>query len=145
MNAWFCTRPLYKRFARLSMNLYKRRHEGSRVHRLESGRLVLISPESDTERLNVVSREKPGRNIFLDLGFDPAEAAVLQMRATLMSDLRAYIEAQGLTQAEAAQRLGIAQSRVSDLVRSKWEKFSLEMLITLETRLGRKVSLELAA
>jgi predicted XRE-type DNA-binding protein len=105
----------------------------------------LISPESDTERLNVVSREKPGRNIFLDLGFDPAEAAVLQMRATLMSDLRAYIEAQGLTQAEAAQRLGIAQSRVSDLVRSKWEKFSLEMLITLETRLGRKVSLELAA
>ena len=92
-----------------------------------------------------MSRKKSVSNVFLDLGFDPAEAAVLQMRATLMSDLRAYIEAQGLTQAEAALRLGIAQSRVSDLVRSKLEKFSLEMLITLETRLGRKVSLELAA
>jgi predicted XRE-type DNA-binding protein len=106
---------------------------------------ILNSRANDTKRLKIVSRKKSVSNVFLDLGFDPAEAAVLQMRATLMSDLRAYIEAQGLTQAEAALRLGIAQSRVSDLVRSKWEKFSLEMLITLETRLGRKVSLELAA
>jgi predicted XRE-type DNA-binding protein len=89
--------------------------------------------------------KKAPRNIFIDLGFEPAEAAVLQMRATLMSDLRAYIEREGLTQAEAAERLGIAQSRVSDLVRSKWEKFSLEMLITLEARLGRTVNMELAA
>jgi len=89
--------------------------------------------------------KKAASNIFLDLGFEPAEAAVLQMRATLMSDLRAYIEAEGLTQAEAADQLGIAQSRVSDLVRGKWEKFSLEMLITLEARIGRTVSIELAA
>lgn len=84
-------------------------------------------------------------NVFLNLGFEPAEAAVLQMRATLMSDLRAYIETEGLTQTQAAERLGIAQSRVSDLVRGKWEKFSLEMLITLEARLGRTVRVELAA
>jgi predicted XRE-type DNA-binding protein len=89
--------------------------------------------------------KKASSNVFIDLGFEPAEAAVLQMRATLMSDLRAYIEKEGLSQAEAAERLGIAQSRVSDLVRSKWEKFSLEMLITLEARLGRSVNLELAA
>jgi predicted XRE-type DNA-binding protein len=88
---------------------------------------------------------KTSRNIFIDLGFDPAEAAILQMRANLMSDLRTYIEKNKLTQEEAAQRLGIAQSRVSDLVRGKWEKFSLEMLITLEARLGRTVRVELAA
>ncbi len=84
-------------------------------------------------------------NIFADLGFDAAEAAILQMRSTLMSDLRGYIEAQGLTQTEAAQRLGVTQSRVSDLIRGKWERFSLEMLITLEARIGRTVTLELAA
>ncbi len=89
--------------------------------------------------------KKIASNIFLDLGFEPAEAAVLQMRATLMSDLRTYIEEKGLTQAEAANQLSIAQSRVSDLVRGKWEKFSLEMLITLEARIGRTVSIELAA
>lgn len=88
---------------------------------------------------------KSSGNIFIDLGFDPAEAAVLQMRANLMSDLRRYIEKHKLTQSEAAKRLGIAQSRVSDLVRGKWDKFSLEMLITLEARLGRRVRVEFAA
>jgi predicted XRE-type DNA-binding protein len=56
-----------------------------------------------------------------------------------MSDLRLCIEKQKLTQAEAAKRLGIAQSRMSDLVRGKWDKFSLEMLIALEARLGRTI------
>jgi predicted XRE-type DNA-binding protein len=88
---------------------------------------------------------KSSGNVFVDLGFDPAEAAVLQMRATLMGDLRSFIEKNELTQVEAAERLGIAQSRVSDLVRGKWEKFSLEMLITLEARIGRTVRVELAA
>ena len=92
-----------------------------------------------------MSKKSTDASVFLDLGFDPAEAAVLQMRASLMGDLRLYIEKNKLTQAEAAKRLGIAQSRVSDLVRGKWEKFSLEMLITLEARLGRHVRVELAA
>ena len=84
-------------------------------------------------------------NVFADLDLEPAEAAILHMRARLMSDLRLFIQSSGMTQTEAAQKLGIAQSRVSDLMRGKWEKFSLEMLITLEARVGRKVTLELAA
>ena len=89
--------------------------------------------------------ETPSSDVFLNLGFEAGEAAVLRIRATLMSDLRAYIETEKLTQADAAKRLGIAQSRVSDLVNGKWDKFSLEMLITFETRLGRTVSVQLAA
>jgi predicted XRE-type DNA-binding protein len=34
---------------------------------------------------------------------------------------------------------------MSDLMRGRWEEFSLEMLITLAARIGRKVTLELAA
>ena len=82
-------------------------------------------------------------NVFADLGFGPGEAAILHMRAKLMSDLREVIESSGMTQTQAAEKLGIAQSRVSDLMRGKWEKFSLEMLITLEARVGRAVTLEL--
>ena len=85
-----------------------------------------------------------GGNVFTDLDLEPADAAILQMRARLMSDLRLYIQSSGMTQTEAAQQLGITQSRVSDLMRGKWEKFSLEMLITLEARAGRHVTLELA-
>ena len=41
--------------------------------------------------------------------------------------------------------LKVSQSRVFDLMTGKWEKFSLEMLITLATRAGIHVSLKTAA
>jgi predicted XRE-type DNA-binding protein len=84
-------------------------------------------------------------NVFADLGFPPEETAVLQMRADLMAELRKFIKAKKLTQVKAAQLLGISQSRVSDLVRGKWERFSLEMLITLATKAGIRVTLGTAA
>ncbi len=84
-------------------------------------------------------------NVFIDLGFSPDEAAVLIMRADLMADLRKFIKARKFTQAKAAEILGVSQSRVSDLIRGKWDRFSLEMLITLATRAGMRVSLRVAA
>ena len=84
-------------------------------------------------------------NVFIDLGYSPDEAAILQMRADLMADLRKFIKAKKLTQAKAAESLGISQSRVSDLIRGKWERFSLEMLITLAMRAGMHVTLKRAA
>ena len=84
-------------------------------------------------------------NVFADLGFAPAEVAVLSLRAELMTALRKQIADRHWTQAEAAERLGVSQSRVSDLVRGKYEKFSLDMLVTLATRAGRTVRLQLAA
>ena len=84
-------------------------------------------------------------NVFMDLGYSPDEAAILQMRADLMADLRKFIKAKKLTQAKAAEILGVSQSRVSDLIRGKWEKFSLEMVITLATRAGMHVTLKKAA
>ncbi len=82
-------------------------------------------------------------NVFLDLGYPPGEAAVLALRADLMGRLRLLVQSQGWTQAEAAEHLGMAQSRVSDLVRGKWDKFSLNMLMTLEARAGRTVSVHM--
>jgi predicted XRE-type DNA-binding protein len=88
---------------------------------------------------------KSAGNIFLDLGFPPEEAAVLQIRSGLMADLRNFIEGKKLTQTEAAAILGISQSRVSDLIRGKWERFSLEMLVVLATKAGMRISLKRAA
>ena len=84
-------------------------------------------------------------NVFIDLGYSPDEAAILQMRANLMADLRKFIKVKKLTQAKAAEILGVSQSRVSDLTRGKWERFSLEMLIALATRAGMHVTLRTAA
>ena len=83
-------------------------------------------------------------NVFTDLGFGPGEAAVMGLRADLMARLRLLVKTEGWTQAQAAERFGIAQSRVSDLLRGKWEKFSLDMLITLAARAGRRVELAVA-
>jgi len=88
---------------------------------------------------------KSSGNVFLDLGFLPEEAAILQMRAEIMTDLRKFIKTKRLTQAKAATMLGVSQSRVSDLIRGKWEKFSLEMLITLATKAGMRITLKRAA
>ena len=83
-------------------------------------------------------------NVFADLGFSAEESALLAMRAELMARLRETITERGWTQTEAASQLGIGQSRVSDLMRGKWEKFSLDMLVTLAARAGRRVDLTMA-
>lgn len=83
-------------------------------------------------------------NVFTDLGFENEEAVLLKLRADLMAGLRATIAERGWTQQEAAKHLHVGQSRVSDLVRGKREKFSLDMLVTLAARAGRKVELAMA-
>jgi predicted XRE-type DNA-binding protein len=88
---------------------------------------------------------KSSGNVFVDLGYSPDEAAILQMRADLMANLRKFIKARKLTQSKAAEMLGVSQSRVSDLTSGKWEKFSLEMLIILATKAGMRVTLKTAA
>jgi predicted XRE-type DNA-binding protein len=88
---------------------------------------------------------KSSGNVFIDLGYSPEEAAILQMRADLMAKLRKFIDARKLTQANAAKILCVSQSRISDLIRGKWERFSLEMLVTLATRAGMHVRLKTAA
>lgn len=88
---------------------------------------------------------KSSGNVFVDLGFPPDEVAVLTLRAELMVALRKLIEAKGWTQAQAGDELGVTQSRVSDLMRGKHDKFSLDMLVTLAARGGRTVKLRLAA
>lgn len=83
-------------------------------------------------------------NVFTDLGFSPEDAAIYNLRAILMSQIRQIISARGWTQADAGVVLGISQSRVSDLVRGKQDKFSLDMLVGLATRCGQRVALSLA-
>ena len=88
---------------------------------------------------------KSSGNVFDDLGFSKEEAAVFMMRADLMTKVKDSIAKNGWTQSEAAAVLQISQSRVSDLMRGKRDKFSLDRLVMLATRAGNKVALEIAA
>ena len=88
---------------------------------------------------------KDGRRVFSDLGFSSAEARNLQMRSQLMTALRKFVEKEGLTQAEAARRLKVTQPRVSDLMRGKISRFSLDTLVTMSGDAGLEVDLRITA
>ena len=79
-------------------------------------------------------------NVFSDLGFGEDEAENLKVRADLMIELTKLIEAQELTQAAAAKLLGVTQPRISDLMRGKIDRFSIDSLIEMLGRAGACVS-----
>jgi len=84
-------------------------------------------------------------NIFVDLGFDKAEARVMALRVELLVRLQLLLKEKGYKQVQAARLLGVTQPRISALVKGKWEHFSLDMLLTLAARAGLKAELRLAA
>ena len=83
--------------------------------------------------------------VFSSLGFSLAEARNLRMRSQLMTALRKFIEKQRLTQAKAAKRLKVTQPRVSDLIRGKISRFSLDALVTMSSDAGLNVDLRITA
>ncbi len=92
-----------------------------------------------------VRRSKSSGNVFLDLGFDQADAEIMKLRAEVMIRVEQHMKAKGWTQTEAAKRLGITQPRVSRLIKGKTEDFSLDMLLKLAARAGLHPSVKLAA
>jgi predicted XRE-type DNA-binding protein len=89
--------------------------------------------------MTVRARRSTG-NVFNDLGFGEVEAENLKIRSDLMIELTRLIEAQGLTQIAAAELLGVSQPRVSDLMRGKIDRFSVDSLIEMLGHAGACVS-----
>jgi predicted XRE-type DNA-binding protein len=83
---------------------------------------------------------KSSGNVFRDLGLPREEAEHLKIRSDLMIRLTTLIEARGLTQAQAARLLGVTQPRISDLVRGKIDRFSVDSLIEMLGRAGVRVA-----
>jgi predicted XRE-type DNA-binding protein len=80
------------------------------------------------------------QSAFEALGYAPEEAEHLRIRADLMIALGELIAERGWTQAEAARALGVTQPRVSDLLRGKIDRFSIDMLVHLLSQAGADVT-----
>ena len=78
-------------------------------------------------------------NVFADLDFPDAEERQTKLR--LAYALNTVIDAQRLTQDEAAKRLGLNQPKVSALRNYKLEGFSVERLMTFLTALDRDIEI----
>ena len=75
-----------------------------------------------------------GMNVFEDLGFSPEEAAALRLKADLHTKI--VKSAARYTQKQLQTVLHESQPRVSDLLRGKMSKFSLETLVIYAEKLG---------
>jgi len=75
----------------------------------------------------------------------PQEAANLRARSDLMRAITRIVAQNGWTRAEAAQRCGITQPRMNELLRGCISRFSLDALVNIATALGQRVHLELEA
>lgn len=73
----------------------------------------------------------------------PEAAAHMRLRSELMMAVEREVRGWGLTQTEAARRLGVTQPRLNDLLRGKITKFSLDALVDLAARAGLAVRLAL--
>ena len=90
-------------------------------------------------------------SVFDALADTPAEAANMTARADLLLAIRERVKAWqaqgGLTQEEAAARLGLTRPRLNDLMRGKLDKFSLDALVNIDLDLnpGEHLRLTVAA
>ena len=73
------------------------------------------------------------------------EAANLTARTDLMIQIAEIVKQKGWTQTEAAERCGISQPRMNDLLRGRIARFSLDALVNIAAALGRRVRVEIVA
>ncbi len=78
-------------------------------------------------------------NVFADLGLPDSDDR--RLRVQLAMRLNDLLQAEGLTQAAAAKRLGIAQPHVSELKHYKLGRFSSERLLHCITLMNRDVEI----
>lgn len=79
-------------------------------------------------------------NVFADLGVPGAEK--LRIKAALAIEITLALRRLGLTQAAAAQRMGITQPKVSDLLRGEFSNLSERKLMDCLNRLGYDIEIK---
>ena len=78
--------------------------------------------------------------MFADLGL--ADAEKLKIKTGLVIEIKKAMKSRGLTQQEAAKRMGITQPKVSDMMRGELANLSERKLMDCLTRLGYDIEIK---
>lgn len=73
------------------------------------------------------------------------EAASMRLRAELANEIIERMRARKLTQAKAAELIGVTQPRVSDLIRGRLDLFWLDALVDMADRVGLRTRMVVSA
>lgn len=78
-------------------------------------------------------------NVFADLGLD--DAPELKLKAAIVGQINAILRQRDLSQAAAADLLGVTQPKISALKHGKLHGFSLEKLLDFMVKLDNDVEI----
>ncbi len=81
-------------------------------------------------------------DIFKDFGFSDEEAAALTIKASLFRTLQRALKQTGKPQKELAEKLGVPQPKVSDILNGKMSGFSVERIANYLLKLGYDICLD---
>jgi predicted XRE-type DNA-binding protein len=73
----------------------------------------------------------------------PNEPHERTLKLQLAVEVNRILEQRGLTQTEAAEKLGVVQPHVSELAHYRLERFSAERLMQFLAQLGQKVEIRI--
>ena len=87
-----------------------------------------------------VEVQRSSGNVFADLALPDAEK--LKIKTGLVGEIRKAMRALGLTQQEAAKRMGISQPKVSGMMRGDFTNLSERKLMDCLNRLGYDIEIK---
>ena len=89
--------------------------------------------------IDCVEVQRSSGNVFSDLGLSDADK--LKIKTGLVIEIRKAMRTHGLTQQDAAKRMGVSQPKVSDMMRSDFSNLSERKLMDCLTRLGYDIEI----
>ena len=89
-----------------------------------------------------IAHEVGSGNVFADLGVPDPDVHLLKSR--LVGALAKMIKQQGLTQAEAAERMQMAQPDVSRLLKGQFRAYSVERILRCIAAFGSDVRITIS-
>ncbi len=95
----------------------------------------------ESRQIEGVEVHRDSGNVSADLGL--ADADKLKIKTGLVIEIRKAIRTRGLTQQEAAKRMGITQPKVSDMMRGDFTNISERKLMDCLTRLGYDIEISM--
>jgi predicted XRE-type DNA-binding protein len=87
-----------------------------------------------------IEMEASSGNVFADLGLPDAEK--LKIKSGLVIEITRAMQKLGLTQQEAAKRMGITQPKVSEMMRGNFSNLSERKLMDCLNRLGYDIEIK---
>ena len=93
-----------------------------------------------TRLIDGIEVQRGSGNVFADLGLVDAEK--LKIKTGLVIEIRKAMRSRGLTQQDAAKRMGITQPKVSDMMRGDFTNLSERKLMDCLTRLGYDIEIK---